>query len=194
MSYFTLCVTYCSRDKWSRATYLSCVTSILLMGKTINALLETFPVLLFLYAGDMDRKILYHFSLLTTEAMIKVVSLRIFSWMIQFDLLAFPRILADAINIFLYIPLTSFTSMTSYSSTIMASAFTSVVTELFAPVAIPEFYAGKHKQDNCICRGTRGKRSLPSTKWLSLKVKDDYSRMNSIIIGKRQIFIVWSAW
>lgn len=48
------------------------------MGKAINALLETFSVLLFLYGGDMDRKILYHFSLLTTEAMIKVVSLHIF--------------------------------------------------------------------------------------------------------------------
>lgn len=33
------------------------------------------------------------------------------------------------------------------------------------------------------------KTSLPSTKVLSLKVKDDYSRMNSIIIGKRQVFI-----
>lgn len=105
--------------------------------------------------------------------------------MIQFDLLAFPRILADAINILLCIPLTPFTSMTSYSSTVMASAFMSVVKELFVPVTIPEFYAGKRKQDNCICRGTQGKRSLTSTKGLSLKVKDDYSSMNSIIIGKR---------
>lgn len=40
--------------------------------------------------------------------------------MIQFDLLAFSRILADAINILLYIPLTLFTSMTSYSSTVKA--------------------------------------------------------------------------
>lgn len=98
--------------------------------------------------------------------------------MIQFDLLAFPRILADAINVLLYILVTLFTSVTSYSSTVTASAFVSVVKELFVPVTIPEFYAGKHKEENYICRATQGKRSLPSTKGLSLHVKDDYSRMN----------------
>lgn len=99
--------------------------------------------------------------------------------MIQFDLLAFPRILADVINILLYIPLTLFTSMASYNSIIMAPAFMSVVKELFVPVTIPECYARKHKQDNHICRGTQGKRNLPGTKGLSLKVKDDYRRMNN---------------
>jgi len=57
---------------------------------------------------------------------------------------------------------------------------------LFVPVATPQFYAEKHKHDNChlICGGTAGKRGLPSIKGLSLKMKDDYSRINSIIIGK----------
>lgn len=107
--------------------------------------------------------------------------------MIQFDLLAFPRILPVAINILLYMLLTSFASLTSYSTTVTASAFVSVGEELFVPVTIPEFYAGKHDQDSCIC--TQDRRNLPSTKGLSLKVKDDYCRMNSIIIGKREGFI-----
>lgn len=72
--------------------------------------------------------------------------------MILFDLLAFPRILSDAINIPLYIPLTQFASMVLYSSTVLVSAFMSVK-ELFVPVTIPEFYAVKYEQDNCFCRG-----------------------------------------
>lgn len=52
--------------------------SILLIGKAINAVLESFSVLLDLCGGDMDCKILYHFSLLTTELMVKIVSLHIF--------------------------------------------------------------------------------------------------------------------
>jgi len=54
------------------------MTSILFTGKAINALLESFSMLLFLHRGDMDCKILYHFSLLTAEVMIKVVLLHIF--------------------------------------------------------------------------------------------------------------------
>lgn len=77
--------------------------------------------------------------------------------MIQFDLLAFPRILADAINILLYIPLTWFTSMTSSSSTVMTSAFMSVVKELLVPVTIPEFYARNHKKTTVFAEAHKAK-------------------------------------